>query len=244
LNGKTARATCVTASPAGQAGVLDTLISDASSEMRNKIKKVATELLIKNGVRGLRFGDIADRLDITRANIHYHFGTKKKLVEEVINDYVVDTLEKMHEIWADAEASYPAKVMRMMEFNRRRYARYNRGSREGRPWSLISRMRLEADQLSDKAQKVLRSFTVEIEAYMHRAVEEAQRKGELTTNAPLRDIAIQLISTVDSAGSITLDGGSFDRLERLYTAHMNIVRHAYGSDQQLPSGANAAAAEG
>lgn len=213
------------------------------SNMRDKIKKVSTKLLIKNGVRGLRFGDIANYLGITRANIHYHFGTKKNLVEEVINDYVADTLEKMKEIWGDQEASYHDKTRRMMEFNRRRYAKYNRGNREGRPWSLISRMRLEADQVSEKAQKILRSFTEEIEAYLYRAVEDAQRKDELTRDAPVTDIAIQLLSIVDSAGSITQDGGSFDRLERLYTAHINIVRHAYGSARQPLNPGDAAVTE-
>ena len=48
---------------------------------RERIKEVAAELLIMHGVRGLRFSEIAARLGITRANIHHHFGTKKKLVD-------------------------------------------------------------------------------------------------------------------------------------------------------------------
>jgi TetR/AcrR family transcriptional regulator, transcriptional repressor for nem operon len=196
--------------------------------MRDRIKVVATELLIMHGVRGLRFSEIATRLGITRANIHHHFGTKKNLVEEVIEDYVQDTLEQVRAIWTEPDRSYQDKTRRMMAFNRRRYARYNPGTKAGRPWSLISRMRLEIDQLGAVPRKTLRAFTTAIEACIYEAVEAAQTKGELTADAPVKDIAIQLIAIVDSAGSITQDCGSFERLERLYMAHISIISHAYG----------------
>lgn len=208
--------------------------------MRNQIKSVATELLIAHGVRGLRFGDIAARLGITRANVHYYFGTKNNLVDVLIDDYVKETTNEIRAILTNAEFTYEYKARRMMEFNYRRYCKYNRGPQEGRPWSLISRLRLEVDQISEKSRQTLLSFTREIETDMHQAVEDAQKKGELTPDAPVKDIAIQLISIVDSAGSITQDGGSFDRLERLYMAHINITIHAYGSAPMKAGGKLAA----
>ena len=93
-------------------------------------------------------------------------------------------------------------------------------------------MRLEADQLSDEARARLRHFTKEIETYIDNAVVRAQKNRELSASAPVKDIAIQLIAIVDSAGSITQDGGSFDRLERLYTAYLHIIDHAYGTGQE------------
>jgi AcrR family transcriptional regulator len=39
-------------------------------------------------VRGLRFADIANRLAITRAKVHYHFGAETNLVDAVIDDYL------------------------------------------------------------------------------------------------------------------------------------------------------------
>ncbi len=200
--------------------------------MREQIKAVATELLITHGVRGLRFGDIADRLEITRANIHYHFGTKKNLVEEVIDEYVQTALGGFSEIWEDPALTYHEKTRRTMEFNRGRYTKFNPSRRSGRSWSLISRMRLESDQLSDEARARLRHFTMTIETFIDDAVVRAQKNGELSDSAPVKDIAIQLIAIVDSAGSITQDGGSFDRLERLYTAYLHIIDHAYGSSQE------------
>jgi TetR/AcrR family transcriptional regulator, transcriptional repressor for nem operon len=197
--------------------------------MRGQIKAVATELLIRHGVPGLRFGDVADRLAITRANIHYHFGTKRNLVEEVVQDYVTRTLDDIGVIWRDPDLGYQEKARRMMEFNRARYAKYNPDGQTGHPWSLISRMRLEADQLTPTTRAALRSFTTAIEGFIESGVDAAVEKGELMPRAPRTDIAVQLIAIVDSAGSITQDGGSFDRLERLYTAYLHIIDHAYGA---------------
>ncbi len=201
--------------------------------MRDQIKTVATELLITKGVRGLRFADIADRLAITRANIHYHFGTKDKLVEEVIDGYVEATLILFAEIWQAPTLSFREKVQRMMAFNRERYERYNPSGKSGRSWSLITRMRLEVDQVSDQARQTLAHFTRTIEGYIDGAVRSALESGELVPDAPANDIAVQLIAIVDSAGSITQDSGSFDRLERLYTAYLQIIYHAYGSSPEV-----------
>lgn len=212
--------------------------------MREQIKSVATELLITHGVRGLRFGEIAERLNITRANIHYHFGTKNKLIDEVIKEYVSSTLDQLGTIWADPVASFQDKARRMMEFNRRRYMKFNTAGKSGKPWSLISRMRLETDQLSEAAQGDLRKFTTTIESYIYRSVENGRTKGELIADAPIKDIAVQLIAIVDSAGSITQDGGSFERLEHLYTAYIRIIGHAYGAPTVAHQSTRAAAVNG
>ena len=54
-------------------------MSDAVHSMKDDIKRVAAELLIKDGYQGFRFRDVAETLGVTRANVHHHFGTKLKL---------------------------------------------------------------------------------------------------------------------------------------------------------------------
>lgn len=196
--------------------------------MRDKIKETACELLITNGYQGFRFGDVAERLKITRANIHYHFGTKSKLVEEVLADYLVRTTAEMHSVWC-SDLSYEDKVVATMEFNRRRYNRFNKKD-GGTPWSLISRMRLEARLLTKSARASLRGFSSDIEKYVADAITQAQAKGEIAADAPAADIAVQIVSIIDSAGPITQDAGSFARLEHLYLAHMRVITHAYVSN--------------
>src|SRR5689334_7749723 len=105
--------------------------------MRRQIKVLAEELLIRNGYRGTSFGVIATKLKMTRANVHYHFGNKRSLVEEVIEDYVTTTLEGLRGIWAAPEVSLTEKIALMTEHSRHRYARFNPPGKKGRPWSLI-----------------------------------------------------------------------------------------------------------
>ncbi|MFN3460069.1 MAG: TetR/AcrR family transcriptional regulator [Oceanibaculum sp.] len=198
--------------------------------MRDRIKGVATELLIKYGYRGLRFKDIAEQLGTTRANIHYHFGTKKNLIEEVIQDYVEGTVVEVEAIWTARNLTYVERVRRMMEFNRQRYSRFNPAGKDGRPWSIISRMRLESDMLSKKSKETLRSFSQTAEGYVNAALAEAIARGEISQDAPARDIVVQIVAIIDSAGSITSDAGSFDRLEHLYTAYLRVLTHAYGGE--------------
>ncbi len=189
-------------------------------------------LALVHGYQGLRFGDIASELNTTRANIHYHYGTKSNLVDEVVGEYLTIVVGEMGAIW-ESDLSYQEKVMATMELNRRRYLRFNPSDEiGGAPWSLISRMRLEANLLSEKSRSQLREFSRSMERFVADAIDQAQANGEIATDAPVRDIVVQIVSIIDSAGPITQDAGCFARLEHLYLAHMRVIAHAYVSKRK------------
>jgi TetR/AcrR family transcriptional regulator, transcriptional repressor for nem operon len=193
--------------------------------IRGRIREVATEMLIRNGYQGFRFRDIADALDTT--NVHYHFGHKEALCEEVIVAYVDETRERFEAVWSSA-ATFEDKVLAMMESNRERYLKYNPTGDTAHPWSLIARMRLEREVISDRAREVLADFSVALEQMVSRGIVTAIRKQELRPDAPVEDITLQLVAIVNSADPITQDAGSFGRLETLYRGLARIVLHAYG----------------
>jgi AcrR family transcriptional regulator len=195
--------------------------------MKEDIKAVATELLIRNGFQGFRFKDVADILGTTRANIHYYFGNKMNLSEEVIVDYIEQTLENWEQNWR-SDKTFEDKISGMMESNRQRYLRYNPTGTTGNPWSLIGRMRLERDVIGPRARKALADFGVALENMVIAGIDQAVTRGELTNDVPRADIALQLVAIANSAGPITQDGGSFDRLEQLYRSFASVVKHAYG----------------
>jgi AcrR family transcriptional regulator len=199
--------------------------------MRDRIKAQALDLLIQHGYRGVSFGDIAERLDTTRANIHYHFGNKQTLVEEVLEDYVRDTLAALKEIWTTPGVSLIARIEAMVEYSRRRHAKYNPPGHQGRPWSLIARMRQDSDALTEKGRAALQRFGRELTASIVAAIEDAKRRGEFAPSLPVEDVALQLVSIANSAGPITQDAGSFDRLEQLYMAFARIITHGYGAER-------------
>lgn len=201
--------------------------------MREQIKDVAVELLVRDGCRGLRFADIAQRFGITRANVHYHFGTKERLIEDVVADYVEGTVARYERIWTHGDASLEERIGLTIAFNRERYERFNHGAAHGgHPWSLIARMRLERDLLSEPAKAALAGFGNHLDTMMTKGVEAAKARGELDPEAPVRDIALQLVSIANSAGSITMDTGGFEVLEQLYLGFARILAHAYGRQSE------------
>jgi TetR/AcrR family transcriptional repressor of nem operon len=197
--------------------------------MRHRIKALTTELLIRHGYRGVSFGDLAEALGTTRANIHYHFGNKLSLVEEVLADYVEDTSARFRAIWTDRTTSLFGKIEATAAYNRSRYLRFNPARNTGRPWSLIARMRQDSEALSAESRHTLRAFGAELEAVVTDAIEAAKANGELVASAPTEDIALQIVGLVNSAGPITQDAGNFERLEQLYLAFGRVIIHAYGS---------------
>lgn len=211
---------------------LEVSASDQSQlTMRARIKATATDLFVRHGYRGVSFGDISGALGITRANIHYHFGNKQKLLEEVLEDYVDATLARLRKIWSDDAATFEQKIEATKAFNRQRYQRFNKGRLSGRPWSLIARMRSDDDVIGIYASRTLKRFARDLSTSMEEAVVAAVARGELSPDAPVGDIVVQAVSIANSAGPITQDAGNFERLEELYLAFVRTTRAAYGARQ-------------
>ena len=208
--------------------------------MRRQIKALARDLLIERGYRGVSFGDIATALDTTRANIHYHFGNKHMLVEEVLEDYVEETLDGLND---RLPAGRPAAD------------RQDRGGRRDQPPPAPE---IQSDRQGHRAVEPDRPH-----APGQRGADAEGTRGARTLRAgarrraspppsapratrasssrsmPVEDVALQLVSIANSAGPITQDAGDFDRLEQLYLAFGRIVQHAYGK----PRGATAVRAD-
>jgi AcrR family transcriptional regulator len=214
---------------------------DSGKAMRDQIKALAKDLLIQRGFRGVSFGDLASALKTTRANIHYHFGNKQKLVSEVLEDYIEATLAEQKDVWTRPGVPLVARIGQMTEYSYRRYLKYNPPGKSGNPWSLIARMRQDSDALTAKDRASLQRFGKELHAAIAAAIEDAKARGEFVASMPVQDVALQLVGLANSAGPITQDAGNFDRLEQLYTGFTRIVVQAFGTDKAaLPAKAAAA----
>lgn len=196
--------------------------------MRDKIKEVATEMLTRHGCRGLRFQQIADALNITRGNVHYHFGNKRSLTDEVVADYAKDLLFRLGKIWSDPHLTLGEKIRGTMQSNRERYLKFNPTGKTANAWSLIARMRLERDVLSDVSRKLLNDFNAQLERLITEGVRMSVANGELRADAPVDQIAFQIVTLCSSSDPITQDAGTFERLVQLYQGFFDIIEHAYG----------------
>lgn len=194
-----------------------------------RIKEHATELLILHGYRGLRFGDIADRLGITRGNVHYHFGTKARLADEVIVDYVADALARLRGILCAEDTDFAAKIEQLVAYCYDRYQRFNPEPVGDVPWSLVGRLRLEADMLSPRSRQVLGGFSSELKAAALKAIYLAKEKGEFDPKAPAEAMAAQLVAIIDYAPVLTQYSGGFNELGDLYRGYLTLMQYNHAA---------------
>ena len=63
--------------------------------MREEILERADRQIRQGGFAQLNFAPIAESLETTRANLHYHFGSKGALADAVVERYVSQSVEAM-----------------------------------------------------------------------------------------------------------------------------------------------------
>ncbi len=198
------------------------------SLMRDRIKLVAEELLVKHGYRGLSFRQIAEILNTTRANLHYHFGSKEGLVEEVLEDYTIATLDRYRNVLTDSTTTLRMKVQAIIESTRARYQHYNPNGDHGNPWSLMTRLRSDSEALNDKMRNRLDAVLREFELLISVGVRTTVQSGELVADTPQEQVTRLLVTIVHYAGLVTRDNGRFGRLVELWDAALSTIERAYG----------------
>jgi len=195
------------------------------TDTKQAIKDTALELLVRHGYRGTSFGDISAALGTTRANIHYHFGNKQSLVDEVLDDYMRTTLAALRAVWSAEDWSLAEQVDAMIGYSRARFLHFNPTGSEGQNWSLISRLRQDADLLGPGGRQMLGHFGSELLALFEDALSAAGRRGELAPNVAPSEAAFLLSAIADNAAPITLSEGGFERLERTYRSLRRIIKN-------------------
>ncbi len=202
-------------------------VATQTSPMQDSIKLITKNLLIAHGYHKTTFGVIAKSLNITTTNIHYHFGNKNHLVEVVVSEYVAEATKKHSAIWLDQTTSLQQKVADVVAYNYQLYKKYNQEGKTKHPWSLIGRLRMESDVLSDATRESLASFTRAMHETIGQAVEYAWRQGQLKPDTPREDLIFLLTNLVDSSSVFAQDAGSFTRLEQFFNAFSRVVLSVY-----------------
>lgn len=200
--------------------------------MRDQIKQLTKDLLVRHGYAGFRFQDVAEQLGITRANIHYHFENKQKLCEETIVEAVVSSSNLYRQLLTNGDSSFADRVRAIMKMNRDRYLHYNPTGKTSHPWALISRMRLEQHELTEPVRVELARFRANLERDIVIGVKLGIDRGELISSTPARKIALLLISIINSSDPTTRDTASYKRMEELFLAYIELIMAAYGRQSE------------
>lgn len=207
--------------------------------MRDEIKRVATRLLTLRGYRGVSYGDIAQELEITTTNIHYHFGPKARLVATVVHDYVEQVGGRFCRIWDNPSATLASKVDATISFNRESFTRLNPLGTEGNSWSLITRLSGEGEALDEVVRERIAAFRRQMQSCAILGMEQAASNGELRPDAPCQQLGRLLASCFLYAVHITRDSGGFRGLSQHYAAQLDLIRRGWGrpgtSEEDAPA---------
>lgn len=202
-----------------------------SVSTRDKIRSVARELFIRRGLSAVSYGDIAERVGTTRANLHYHFGSKTELLTEVFQQTFEEVAVQNREIWLSPGITLDERIGLMLEDARRRFYQFNDDDKGRNHWSLSSRARFEGELLSDEIIRGITSMSKQLEEYVTHAVQLAVGTGELRPDTPVRSVVL-LISQLWNFGSPITRFGGFHKLEDHYQATRAVIRDAYGVKNQ------------
>lgn len=205
---------------------------DKDVSLRNKIKSFAIRMFTLRGYRGVSFGDLTEELGTTRANIHYHFGSKSGLAEEALDAAAEGVIRKYETIWADKNLSINEKLHRSYAFNARRYARYNSDG-ESKIWSLIARFRIDRDVLTPSMIAKLNMVTRANEESVNAGVEIAITKGELKADTPKEEVSCLISGVIHFAPLISQAPHNLERLKKTYESLSHLIHEAYSTEKNF-----------
>jgi TetR/AcrR family transcriptional repressor of nem operon len=203
--------------------------------MREKIKAAAKDLYVRNGYAGFTFGDIAASLRTTRANIHYYFGSKQRLLEVIVEEFVADAIDRTHQHWTAPAPSLAHRIHAQLLDHRSFYRRFNRTRGQRRFWSPIARLRHDGEILGQISFRALKRVNRAFDECLTAAIKEAIARGELRASTPVAGVACQLRAIILSSAPMTLDSGRFDDIEKLFAAFTATLLAAYGRPDAKPA---------
>jgi AcrR family transcriptional regulator len=198
-------------------------------ETRERIKLVASEHYVLVGNDAFNFGHIAEVVGVTRGNIHHHFGSKRKLIAELVRDLTNDAEKRIRDHWSRPGLALSERLAEQLEDLRRFYQRFHTKPGARNVWSPLARIRLDLAMLDKTAAKALERINLVYDEALHAALAEAIASGELKADTPVDDIVRLLRVTFLSCPPITQDSGSFDDIERLFAALDRTVIGAWGA---------------
>lgn len=217
-----------------QVGIIDRMntqpqpVADGGSagpRTAQRILEVASDLLERHGYHAFSFRDIAARVGIRSASIHYYYPSKGDLAEAVLAQARNDFQARL----ADIQARIPGARQRLARFADLFAREDGRGERLC-PFCMIAAAR---GAVPDPVRAQLRAFWDGAEQWLARVLAAGRARGELAFSGEPRDAAVALLAALEGAmvaARATEDAQRFALVRRWLLA-------ALGAHDPVPAGA-------
>src|SRR3712207_4881545 len=202
------------------------------SSIREQIRSVAGDLYVLRGHDGFSFADISEALGTTRANIHHHFGSKARLMEELIEQFTRDAVTRIELHWTEGDGLFSERMTAQLEDLRRFYVRFNQKPGDRNVWSPLSRLRHDLLVLGEPAAIALERANRAYDRCLREALNRAVDRQELSAATPVEDLVRVMRVLLLSCPSMTQDSGSFDEIERLFASTATMISRAWAPQRR------------
>lgn len=166
-----------------------TKTNDISKE--DEILEVGQELIQTVGYDGFSYRDIADRVGIKSASVHYYFPAKTDLAEAVAKQYRIEFAETVREI----SANTPGALERLEEF-----AGIFQGTLENLDRvCLCGMLASESSSVPDKVSAQTRMFFSEQQDWISQTIADGIDDGTISATTQPNEFAKTFLSALEGA---------------------------------------------
>lgn len=182
-----------------------------------RILDVAEALVQTRGFGGFSYADVASELEVTTANLHYHYGNKADLGEALVRRYRTRFVAALDEIGAKRSAA-PAKLQAYTRI-------YSDVLRLGR-MCLCGMLAAGYETLPAPMRGEVVHFFDENERWLVGVLEQGRRDGAFAFTGPASAVAQSIISGLEGAMLIARPYGDVERFE---SAATRLIRSVAGA---------------
>jgi TetR/AcrR family transcriptional regulator, transcriptional repressor for nem operon len=188
----------------------------ATPDMRLKLLEIATELVELVGYNAFSFRDLADRVGITTASVHYHFPTK--------GDLGVALVARQREL----EESFRQRLERESPDAWKRLRAFATGFRSnlenGRRMCLCGMLAAEHSTIPGPVLELVRAFFRDNEVWIARNLLDGRKSGRITFTGPAAPVARALMSAIEGAMLAAKAFGDLDRFDSVAEWHLAQIK--------------------
>ena len=157
----------------------------------DEILEVGQELIQTVGYDGFSYRDIADRVGIKSASVHYYFPAKTDLAEAVAKQYRIEFAERVREI----SANTPGALERLKEF-----AGIFQDTLENLDRvCLCGMLASESSSVPDKVSAQTRMFFSEQQDWISQTIAEGVDDGTISATTQPNEFAKTFLSALEGA---------------------------------------------
>ncbi len=182
-----------------------------NADTASRILDAAERLVQTRGFNGFSYADIATRLKISKASLHYHFPSKAELGEALIARYAArfaQALDALDRRQLDARAKLDA------------YTSLYADVLHGQRMCLCGMLAAEYQTLPKPMRETVIRFFDENEAWLTRVLEQGEREGTVRLTGSAREAAQMIVSGLEGA---MLVARPFSDVERFRAAARGLL---------------------